>query len=161
MGALLPGTFLNIFMKPRKTIGWREWVSFPDLGIPAIKAKVDTGARSSSLHAMHIQEFKKRGKDFVSFEVHPFQNNIKKTVRAEAEVLGKRLVKSSTGHVTQRFVIKTALEIFGELIQIDLNLAGRDQMGFRCLIGRQALRKKFVVDPARSFVTKVGKVNRT
>lgn len=132
-------------------------MSFPDLGIPVIKVKVDTGARSSSLHAMHIQEFKKRGKDFVSFEVHPFQNNIKQTVKAEAEVLDKRLVRSSSGHVTQRFVIKTTLELFGESIQIDINLASRDQMGFRCLIGRQALRKKFVVDPARSFVTKARK----
>jgi hypothetical protein len=145
-------------MIPRKTIGWREWVSFPDLGIPMIKAKVDTGARSSSLHAMHIKEFKKRGKDFVSFQVHPFQNNIRQTVKAEAEVLDKRLVKSSSGHVSQRFVIKTTLELLGESIQIDLNLASRDQMGFRCLIGRQALRKKFVVDPARSFLTRKKKI---
>jgi hypothetical protein len=135
-----------------RVIGWREWVSLPDLGIDRIKAKIDTGARTSALHAWDVKQFERDGVIWVRFKVHPLQRSTKSAIEVEAPVLEFRHVKSSTGHSTHRPVIRTALVLFGERRNIDLTLAARDQMGFRMLLGREALRRKFLVDPSRSYL---------
>ncbi len=140
------------------TIGWREWVTMPHLGIRAIKAKVDTGARSSSLHALAVEKFHRHGKQMVRFRVHPMQRDTSRTVVAEAELLGERQVRSSGGHVSLRPVIQTEIELLGESWNIELTLASRDTMGFRMLLGRQAVRGRFTIDPGRSFLA--GKLKR-
>lgn len=143
-------------MPPRPqilTIGWREWVSLPELGIEWIKAKIDTGARTSALHAFDIKRFNKDDSDWVRFKVHPLQRNTKQTIEVEAPVLEFRHVKSSSGHLAHRPVIRTALVIFGQQRNIDLTLASRDQMGFRMLLGREALRKRFLVDSGKSYLS--------
>lgn len=138
--------------KPKAVAGWREWVSFPDLGVPRIKAKLDTGARSSALHAFDIREFTENGRRMVRFEVHPIQRRSDRSVEVVAELLEKRLVRPSSGVGELRRVISTTLEIGGQRWPIELTLARRDTMGFRLLLGRQALRRRYVVDPGRSFV---------
>jgi hypothetical protein len=132
-------------------IGWREWVALPQLGITAIKPKVDTGARSSSLYAFAVERFLKNGKQFVRFRVHPFQRNTKITVIAEAEVLEYRNVKNSGGVKSLRPVILTDIEILGQRWPIELTLANRDEMGFRMLLGREAIRGRFLVDAGKSY----------
>jgi hypothetical protein len=136
----------------RPIIGWREWVSLPELAIPAIKVKVDTGARSSSLHAFDVTTFTRRGKQILQFRVHPFQRDTARTVTATAPLLEYRRVRSSSGHATLRPVILTAVEWRGRRWTIELTLASRDQMGFRMLLGRAAIREQFVVDPGRSYL---------
>ena len=133
-------------------IGWREWVELPGLRVPLIKAKIDTGARSSALHAFDIKLVRRRGRDYVRFKVHPLQRDTHTTVVAEAELLEYRLVRSSAGHESLRPVILTDVELLGQNWMIELTLASRDVMGFRMLLGRQALRRRFIVDPGRSFL---------
>ncbi len=137
--------------KKKKVIGWREWVSLPDLGIDSIKAKIDTGATTSSVHAIHIEEFQRDGQDFARFEIHPFQRDAKRTVRAEAPLIEYRSVRSSSGHESSRPVILTQIALFDQIWPIELTLANRDEMGFRMLIGRRAMRKRFLVDPGASY----------
>ncbi|MBI1311982.1 ATP-dependent zinc protease [bacterium] len=132
-------------------IGWREWLELPDLGIRRVKAKIDTGARSSSLHAFDVRPFERDGKQFVRFRVHPLQRNNRQSVEAEAEVLEYRKVKSSNGQTSKRPVILTTVEALGEVWQIELTLANRDEMGFRMLLGREAVRGRFLVDAGSSF----------
>lgn len=132
-------------------LGWREWCTLPDIGVPRIKAKIDTGARSSSLHAYEVTTFKRGGQRFVRFKVHPRQRNDKYEIAAEAEVLEIRSVRSSNGEVTDRPVIVTHVELFGEQWPIELTLANRDAMGFRMLLGREAIRRRFLVDAGKSF----------
>jgi hypothetical protein len=136
----------------KKAIGWREWIACPDLGIDKIKAKVDTGARSSSLHAFHVRVFQKDGRDYVQFSVHPIQRNTKQTIEAEAEVLEFREVRSSNGHISRRPVIQTTVKWMDQCWPIEVTLANRDEMGFRMLLGREAVRSRFLVDPGRSFL---------
>ncbi len=138
----------------RPVIGWREWVSLPGLGISAIKAKVDTGARSSSLHAYDVREFDRDGRMMVRFEVHPIQRDSSTTFAAEAELADKRLVRNpgAGGREELRPVIVTDIEIGEQRWPIELTLTRRDAMGFRMLLGRQAVRGRFVVDPGRSFL---------
>lgn len=136
----------------RQIVGWREWVSLPELGVLAIKAKIDTGARSSSLHAFNMETFRRRGALWVRFEIHPQQRTTNRTVRTEARVLEQRSVRSSNGHLSDRPVIVTPITLHGQTWEIELTLANRDEMGFRMLLGRQALRGRMLVDPARSFV---------
>lgn len=132
-------------------IGWREWVGLPDLGIKAIKVKVDTGARSSSLHASKLQEFERDGAKWVRFHVHPEQRKSAKSVEVEAMVLDFRSVRSSSGKAEIRPVIVTNIELFGITWSVELTLASRDQMGFRMLLGRQAFRGRFLVDAGKSY----------
>lgn len=140
----------------RSIIGWQEWVALPALGLPAIKAKIDTGARTSSLHAYNIRFFKRGGKDYVQFEVHPLQRNRQVTCVCEAPLKGHRHVRSSSGDREHRPVLVTTLKLGEETWEIELNLTNRDSMGFRMLLGRQALRKRRVVDPGRRF--RAGKI---
>jgi hypothetical protein len=133
-------------------IGWREWVALPALGVGAIKVKVDSGARSSSLHAYAVREFRRDGRLMVAFTIHPLQRETHTTIEAEAELLEYRHVRSSGGHQTRRPVIVTPIKLFGQRWEIELTLASRDSMGFRMLLGRQAVRRRFLIDPARSFL---------
>lgn len=134
-------------------IGWREWLALPELGIARIKAKVDTGARSSALHAYDIEYSTHRGGKLVRFKVHPVQRNARIVRVCEAEVADMRNVTSSGGHVTLRPVIFTDVQLLGERWKVELTLIARDEMGFRMLLGRQAVRDHFLVDPGRSFQT--------
>ena len=134
------------------TIGWRDVIALPELDIPQIKAKIDTGARSSAIHAFHIENFYQDGKEMVSFLVHPNQRDNHYSIRAIAELLGYKEVRNSGGHVQNRPVIQTKVEVNGSQWTIELTLTNRDLMGFRMLLGRQALRGHFLVNPGRSFL---------
>ncbi len=134
-------------------IGWREWVSLPALMIPQIKAKIDTGARTSALHAFAIKTFTENGTQKISFDIHPFQHNTQQVISCVAEVVDRRLVTDSGGHEEDRYVIQTPLTIAGQTWSIDITLTERENMLFRMLLGRSALRKRFIVNPARSFIT--------
>lgn len=132
-------------------IGWREWVGLPDLNVEGIKAKVDTGARSSSLHASEIKEFTMEGLPFVEFRLHPHQRKPELFIQTTAKVFDVREVKSSSGDVTRRPVILTRVSLLGQIWAVELTLANRDGMGFRMLLGREAFRGKFIVDAGNSF----------
>lgn len=138
--------------KPPDVVGWREWVGLPELGIGAVKAKIDTGARSSSLHAYDMKRFKRRGESMIRFKVHPIQREFRTVVEAEAILVDLRKVRSSSGVQTLRPVITTPIELGDDLWDIEITLIRRDAMGFRMLLGRQALRGHLLVDPAGSFL---------
>ncbi len=131
-------------------IGSEEWCAFPSLGIPAIVARVDSGARTSSIHAFNIQPFSRKGQDWVSFEVHPLQKNRRLVVRCEAPVADHRRVKSSSGVAEKRYVIQTILRLWDHEFIIELTLANRDSMGYRMLLGREAMVGRILVDPELS-----------
>lgn len=132
--------------------GWREWVSLPELGVDWIKAKIDTGARTSSLHAFDIEEFRRDDADWVRFAVRPWQESQADAVTHECPVHDRRAVRSSSGHAEDRLVVLLMMRLAGHDVQGEVTLTNRDEMGFRMLIGRQVLRRGFVVDPARSFL---------
>ena len=133
-------------------IGWREWVALPDLGVVEIKAKVDTGADNSSLHAFNIERYTDDDREMVRFDVHTRQRKRKPSVSCVAEVVAERKVKNPGGRIEVRPVIKTTLVVAGEEIQGLVNLTTRDEMTFRMLLGRRTVRKKFVIDPGRSYL---------
>ncbi len=132
-------------------IGWREWVRLPDLGVESIKAKVDTGARTSSLHAYDVEEFQRGKQTMVRFKLHPEQRNSRFVVTAEAPLCDRRRVTPSSGHSELRPVIRTTIELMGQVWEVELTLTRRDAMGFRMLLGRQAMRGHFAVDPGVSY----------
>jgi hypothetical protein len=132
-------------------IGWREWASLPDLGIDKIKAKIDTGARTSAIHAFEIRPFQRDGQQFVHFSLHPVQRRRRPVVDCEAQVIDERIVTSSNGERQHRYVIETTIKLGNESWLIEMTLTNRDEMGFRMLLGRRALRRRFVVDPGSSF----------
>ena len=132
-------------------VGSEEWCSFPELGVPAIKARIDSGAKTSSIHAFNIHRFRRDGKAWVSFEVHPLQNDRKTVIRCERPILDKRAVKSSSGISETRFVVGARLKIANEIWDIELTLANRDSMGYRMLLGREAMSGRMLVDPSISF----------
>ncbi len=134
-------------------IGWREWVGLPGLGVDAIKAKVDTGARTSAIHAFGIQPFEAEDRLWVRFQLHPRQRSRLPTITCEAPVHDHRPVRSSNGQVQVRYVILTMLELGGVAWPIELSLASRDDLGFRMLLGREGLRRHVLIDPARSYRT--------
>lgn len=135
-----------------EVIGWREWVGLPDLGVRRLKAKIDTGAKSSAIHAYNVRVFARGGTEIVRFELHPRQKNDKVVISAEAEVLEFRKVRNSGGAVDTRPVIVTHAALFGRRFPIELTLANRDEMGYRMLIGREALRSRFLIDAGRSYL---------
>ncbi|MBI9068538.1 MAG: 30S ribosomal protein S6--L-glutamate ligase [Salinivirgaceae bacterium] len=128
-------------------VGSEEWCSLPQLGIPAVKARVDSGAKTSALHATNIAPFTKDGSPWVRFEVHPLEHDGKTTIYCESQVIDKRSVKNTSGTSETRFVIKTVLSIADRTWEVELTLANRDSMGFRMLLGRQAMAGKMLVDP--------------
>ncbi len=137
-------------------MGWREWVGLPELGVARIKAKIDTGARSSTLHAFELSSDRKDGVDVVRFRIHPLQRSSRVSVEAVAQLIDERSVRNSGGHSEMRPVILTEVEIGGQRWPIELTLTRRDAMGFRMLLGRQAIRGRFAVDPGVSFVSGMG-----
>ncbi|MGZ4446518.1 MAG: ATP-dependent zinc protease family protein [Nocardioides sp.] len=140
-------------MTPSYTIaGWREWVSLPTAGVPWVKAKLDTGARSSSIHAFDLVEVERDGERLVRYSVHPWQRSDNDVVEVESPVLDTRLVRSSSGHSEERFVVPMELVICGRSVTAEMTLSRRDEMGFRMLVGREALRQGYVVDPGRSYL---------
>lgn len=136
--------------KSKLIIGWREWCALPQLGLPAIAAKIDTGAKTSSLHAFKIKPFKRKGEEWVRFVLHPIQRHKTPEIRCEARVIDERPITSSNGGIEHRIVISTALVLGPYEFATEITLTNRDDMGFRMLIGRKSLVKRFIVDPCMS-----------
>lgn len=145
--------------KELKVLGWREWVSLPELGIEKIKAKTDTGARTSALHAFAIVPFEENNQQKIRFDMHPLQKNTEKVVTCVANVIDKRWVSDSGGHREERYVISTPIIVGEECWSIEITLTERDTMLFRMLLGRNAIKRRFMVNPARSFITNKNKVH--
>ena len=134
-----------------KIIGWREWGSFPLLGLIAIKGKVDTGAKTSSLHAFDISLEKVGKKTFVNFKVHPIQGDFTVVINCRAPLVDIRSVTDSGGHKEDRYVIRTMMVLGSMKKKVELTLSNRETMKFRLLIGREAL-KQFYIDPSQSYL---------
>lgn len=133
-------------------LGSEEWCSFPELGIPTIKARVDSGAKTSALHAINIAPFMKDSENWVKFDINPIQNNLKTVIHCEAKLIDKRVVKSSSGYREQRYVIQTQLKIGNDNWAIEMTLTNRDSMGFRMLLGREAMSGRILVDPEQKYL---------
>ena len=133
-------------------VGWREWVRLTDLRVVAIKAKIDTGARTSALHAFAIEPFRRSGSLWVRFEVHPIQRSSTVKIKCEAKAIDERAVRNSGGQVERRYVIETRMMLGDRAWPIELALTNRDQMGFRMLLGRTALEGRALVEPGRSYL---------
>lgn len=140
------------------TVGWREWVGLTDLGIPQIKAKIDTGARTSCLHAFNLRAFQRAGEQWLEFKMHPKQRDLTTVVVCTAPAIDQRAVTDSGGHTEERWVIKTNITIGPHTWPIEATLTSRDNMRFRMLIGRNALKHRALVDSSRSYL--VGKKKR-
>jgi len=133
-------------------VGWREWVAMPDWGVDSIKAKIDTGARTSALHAFDLEFFDRDDAEWVRFGVHPWQKSDGDSIIVEALRLDQRTITSSSGTRSERPVVATSMLLGGRTIEAEITLTRRDEMGFRMLVGREALAKGFVVDPAASYL---------
>ncbi|WP_047049918.1 ATP-dependent zinc protease [Vibrio mexicanus] len=139
-------------MKEKMIVGWRETMSLPELGIDKINAKIDTGARTSCLHAFKVESFNRDQALWVRFWIHPIQHNQDVEVMCEAPVIDQRVVRDSGGHESTRFVIETQLHLGGESWPIEVTLTNREDMAFRMLLGRTAMRNRIIVDPVESFL---------
>jgi hypothetical protein len=129
-------------------VGWREWVALPDLGVDWIKAKIDTGAHTSSIHAFDLVDHG----DTVEFQLYPWQDSSDDALNAVLPVHDRRVIRSSSGHEEERIVVLMAVRLVGVEVTMEMTLTNRDAMGFRMLIGREALRQGFMVDPSASFL---------
>ena len=136
----------------RVAVGWREWLSLPELGLTHIKAKIDTGARTSALHAFHLEPFQRKSTKMLRFGIHPLQRNTSVEIFCEAEIIDYRFVTDSGGHKEKRFVICTELALGEHRWPIELTLTNRDTMRFRMLLGRTAMQDRLLVLPDQSFL---------
>lgn len=136
----------------RLVVGWREWMALPELDIRAIKAKIDTGARSSALHTFEIHPYRERGVQKVRFGIHPLQKRKDVTLYCNADVTDRRWVSDSGGHRELRYVITTLLQLGDYSWPIELTLTDRDSMRFRMLLGRTAMTRRLVVQPDASYL---------
>ena len=135
----------------RPVIGWREWVRFPELLKLPIKAKIDSGARTSSIHSFGTRRFSDAGTPMVEFLLHPLQRRASPEIVCVAPITDERLVRSSNGEQEMRIVVETQARLGDIRWPIELTLADRDVMGFRLLLGREAVRRRFLIDPGRSY----------
>lgn len=136
----------------RIDVGWREWLALPELGIPAIKAKIDTGARTSALHSYRVEPFRRHRRDMVRFDIHPYQGRTSVSVSCTAELLDRRWVSDSGGHRELRYVVQTPLLLGGDEWPIEITLTNRDTMRFRMLLGRSAMEGRLNVIPDASYL---------
>jgi hypothetical protein len=127
-------------------------VSLPGLGVDWVKAKLDTGARSSAIHAFDLEEYRDNGERWVRFAVHPWQRSAEDATEVRLPVHDRRLVRSSSGHSHERYVVLMDISLVGRTVTAEMTLSRRDEMGFRMLVGREALRQGFLVDPGRSYL---------
>lgn len=139
-------------MDNKMVAGSEEWISLPGLEVPIIKVRVDSGAKTSALHAVNIFPFQRNGESWVSFDVHPLQFDGKRVIHCEAKIVDRRTIKSSTGTRENRYVIKTPIKVKEEVWDIEVSLTNRDSMGYRMLLGREAMRGKILVDPESRFL---------
>ncbi|HEY8037495.1 MAG TPA: ATP-dependent zinc protease [Methylobacter sp.] len=133
-------------------LGWREWVGLPELKLEKIKAKIDTGARSSALHAFAIEPYRKGGQRWVMFAIHPLQKRCDVAIECHAQVKDRRIVTDSGGHKQRRYVIETQLVLGQSVIRAEMTLTNRDSMCFRMLLGRTAMDARFIIDPGASYL---------
>jgi hypothetical protein len=146
------GEIMSEIITDKPMLGWREWVALPELNIMQIKAKIDTGARSSALHAFTIEPYLKDGAPWVMFAIHPRQKNTELAIECHAPVKDRRMVSDSGGHKQRRYVIDTQLIIGTSVITAEMTLTNRDSMLFRMLIGRTAMAAHFQVAPGASYL---------
>ncbi|MFI3158096.1 MAG: ATP-dependent zinc protease [Methylococcaceae bacterium] len=139
-------------MIDKPMLGWREWVALPELELMKIKAKIDTGARSSALHAFSIEPYRKGGQRWVMFAIHPLQKRCDVSIECHAQVKDRRLVMDSGGHKQRRYVIETRMVLGQSVIKAEMTLTNRDSMSFRMLLGRTAMDARFIVDPGASYL---------
>lgn len=148
----MPQSIIKMTNKPtqKPVLGWREWVALPDLDIALIKAKIDTGARSSALHAFVIDPYRRGGQHWVMFAIHPKQKS-DVSIECHAPIKDRRLVTDSGGHKQRRYVIETRLVLGPMAINAEITLTNRDSMLFRMLLGRTAMNNRFIIDPGLSY----------
>lgn len=139
--------------EPKPTIGWREWVVLPQLGIDHIKAKIDTGARTSALHAWNIKPFERDGEQWVEFQLHPNQRDNRTVVSCAARVTDRRAVRNTGGKQEMRYVITTGVTLGNVSWPIEVTLTNRDKMGFRLLLGRSAVKNRFLINAGASYLS--------
>lgn len=138
-------------MNDRIIVGSEEWCAFPTLGIHAVKARVDSGAKTSALHAFNIRSFNRNGELWVGFDVHPIQKSDTTVLRCESPVSDRRTVRSSNGTSERRYVIRVPMTLAGSTWDVELTLTNRDTMGYRMLLGREAMQGRMLVDPSAHF----------
>lgn len=139
-------------VKKRPVAGWREWVELSEFTDVPIKVKIDSGARTSALHAFSLSIEERDGEEWAEFEIHPIQRSKKHSVRVSSPVLGYKRIRSSNGHSENRPVIRTPIKLGAQRFKIEVTLTSRDEMGFRMLLGRSAVRRRFWIDTGRSFL---------
>jgi hypothetical protein len=132
--------------------GWREWVCLPKAKVRWIKAKLDTGAKSSSIHAFDLETYQRGRREWVRFAIHPWQRSEHEAVIVTSPILDRRVVRSSSGHEEERIAVPMVVRLAGQRLTVEMTLSNRDEMGFRMLLGREALAQGFLIDPARSYV---------